>query len=702
MALQTFLPAVVFVAIIEASDKVMLTDKTISCRKRVYEGMEFHKASPLSDSWAKCPKGFTGYARWKCLGSQFDPDGPDISDCAPAFPKCPRTESLVRRVLDERHEEYVRIPRKVHPDNSATTAGPQTKNLEPKTASLQTTQTPQTGEIKPKSRDLHSEIMTPGFQISSQPLNITGAETFTHYPFQEVSAENDIFYCLPFADTFACLLSNDTKCKDKDTNYSRMVQRLSNASLSMISEQLQTIRNIWNMKLRSALLVNLMKVFAQFANSLPDRLNTSNPSSTCKLTLTAGMFVVERFALEAAKTLGKGASFLTRDKRVSIKCMNFDPVQDHDTAYVFESEDSVTVKTGKESKNTTSKFDGGDSLHATKSFPNVKTNSRNTTSEESREKNLPRSVQKSSVLLPLNNLKAIMNMTSTDRFQKRHSVPVVFLTFRNYANCLPFEFHNLTTSGNQTLVDQETISHAINSHILTVSVVGDSPTKLTSLTEPLVLTFSHLNTEGGLHPECVFLDMALDQPVWSRQGCELRSTNRTHSVCTCDHLSSFAVVARPSQMDCPKTRTENLKIVTYVLSGVSVTCNLLVELIFCLQTHPLKLTQRIQRHIAGSLLAGEVMFMWGTFSGGPGVEAGTLCTIIAGPAHYFFLIVCMWTAFECVYIFLLVVKKWREMTVGFPIVCAINYGVPAVIVALAAGLVITCLFLMNTIVLLQI
>lgn len=41
---------------------------------------------------------------------------------------------------------------------------------------------------------------------------------------------------------------------------------------------------------------------------------------------------------------------------------------------------------------------------------------------------------------------------------------------------------------------------------------------------------------------CVYWDAELGEGTWSDRGCLLVKSNATHTVCSCYHLSSFAVL----------------------------------------------------------------------------------------------------------------------------------------------------------------
>lgn len=62
----------------------------------------------------------------------------------------------------------------------------------------------------------------------------------------------------------------------------------------------------------------------------------------------------------------------------------------------------------------------------------------------------------------------------------------------------------------------------------------------TPLSAPLELTLRHLQSENITNGRCAFWD--IKRSDWSTSGCETVATNRTHTVCRCNHLTNFAVL----------------------------------------------------------------------------------------------------------------------------------------------------------------
>ncbi|GAB0091206.1 Latrophilin Cirl [Sergentomyia squamirostris] len=60
------------------------------------------------------------------------------------------------------------------------------------------------------------------------------------------------------------------------------------------------------------------------------------------------------------------------------------------------------------------------------------------------------------------------------------------------------------------------------------------------LSQPVRLTLQHIKTKNLSQPICVFWSY-IDR-AWSKDGCHVESTNVTHTVCLCNHLTNFALL----------------------------------------------------------------------------------------------------------------------------------------------------------------
>ncbi|KAK5884861.1 hypothetical protein CesoFtcFv8_018636 [Champsocephalus esox] len=124
---------------------------------------------------------------------------------------------------------------------------------------------------------------------------------------------------------------------------------------------------------------------------------------------------------------------------------------------------------------------------------------------------------------------------------------------------------------------QEEQSYKINSKVVTVTV---SNRNTSHLKEPVILTFDHLKQSNELSHTCVFWDSSKEGGSWSARGCSVLTSNPNYTVCSCNHLSSFAVLMALHEIE----DTFELQLITWVANakgyGTKRHCWLNLELIW--------------------------------------------------------------------------------------------------------------------------
>ncbi|XP_063048692.1 adhesion G protein-coupled receptor E5-like, partial [Engraulis encrasicolus] len=161
-----------------------------------------------------------------------------------------------------------------------------------------------------------------------------------------------------------------------------------------------------------------------------------------------------------------------------------------------------------------------------------------------------------------------------------------------------------------------------------------------SLPEPVTFTFKHTNTPKQDQKknikvgfECVFWDGG----VWSQRGCVKIQSNDTHTTCSCNHLSSFAVLMALYDIK----HTFELRLLTWIGLAVSLFCLVLCILTFgfCRSIRGTRTT--IHLHLSICLFMADLIFLCGISQAGqPG------CGLVAALLHYFFLAAFAWMLLE--------------------------------------------------------
>uniref|UniRef100_A0A1I8QC19 Latrophilin Cirl n=1 Tax=Stomoxys calcitrans TaxID=35570 RepID=A0A1I8QC19_STOCA len=165
------------------------------------------------------------------------------------------------------------------------------------------------------------------------------------------------------------------------------------------------------------------------------------------------------------------------------------------------------------------------------------------------------------------------------------------------------------------------------------------------LSQPIKLVLRHLKTENVTNPTCVFWNY-IDH-AWSANGCVLESTNRTHSICMCNHLTNFAIL-----MDVMDDHTHslftmfdgNMRILIYVSISIC-----LIFIVIALLTLKIfngvfikSARTSIYRSIYICLLFVEILFLIGIEQ----TETSKFCGFITVFLHCAILTAIAWFCFE--------------------------------------------------------
>ncbi|XP_072925035.1 adhesion G protein-coupled receptor E5-like isoform X2 [Hemitrygon akajei] len=175
---------------------------------------------------------------------------------------------------------------------------------------------------------------------------------------------------------------------------------------------------------------------------------------------------------------------------------------------------------------------------------------------------------------------------------------------------------------------------------------------------------------------CVFLRKSQGRVFWSTTGCEKMSSNHSHTLCNCRHLSNFAVLVALYKVEGPA-----LTIITYIGLMISLVALLtaIITFIMCRAIQSSRTT--IHTHLCLCLFLAELLFLIGISK----TENKGVCAAIAGVLHYLFLASFMWMLLEGFQLYLMVIKVFQAQSLHGKYTYPIAYGTPALIVILSAA-----------------
>ncbi|XP_065432541.1 adhesion G protein-coupled receptor E3-like [Chrysemys picta bellii] len=168
--------------------------------------------------------------------------------------------------------------------------------------------------------------------------------------------------------------------------------------------------------------------------------------------------------------------------------------------------------------------------------------------------------------------------------------------------------------------------------------------------------------------------------VYWKVVAESASTNSTHTTCSCDHLSSFAVLMAPT------TESDPLTIITYVGLTLSLLCLFLAILTFLLCRSIRNVSTSLHLQLCLCLFLADLLFL--TALTHPGSQVA--CAVIAGLLHYLFLASFSWMFLEGLHLFLTVrnlkvVNYTSASRFKKRFMYPFGYGFPALVVAISAA-----------------
>ncbi|XP_077057441.1 adhesion G protein-coupled receptor E3-like [Siphateles boraxobius] len=213
-------------------------------------------------------------------------------------------------------------------------------------------------------------------------------------------------------------------------------------------------------------------------------------------------------------------------------------------------------------------------------------------------------------------------------------------------------------------------------------------TNNTKLTKPVNFTLKHIrefDPSGSL--SCVYWNIS----EWIVDGCSVLKTNSSYTVCSCVHLSTFALImqtSRPSESDSLLEQLDLLNLVCVIVGLVFFSLALLTFAL-CQWSPGVNNVARI--NICISLLLAHLLLLLTQQYLSLIRPQQVLCAVISGVLHFLFLSGFVWMFIEAVLLFICVKnlsqissKKREVLSSGF--LCVIGYTVALVVVAVSVGL----------------
>ncbi|RXN30567.1 latrophilin-3-like isoform X1 [Labeo rohita] len=252
----------------------------------------------------------------------------------------------------------------------------------------------------------------------------------------------------------------------------------------------------------------------------------------------------------------------------------------------------------------------------------------------------------------------------------------------------------------------------VNSPIITAAINKDS--NKVYLSDPVIFTVRHIQqSEENFNPNCSFWSYSKRSMTgfWSTQDCRLLGTNRTHTTCSCTHLTNFAVLmahvdvksivvpvwssagfffsvwqtwgrmGRSLSQTLDPVHDLLLDVITWVGILLSLVCLLVCIFTFCFFRGLQSDRNTIHKNLCISLFIAETLFLTGINR----ADQPIACAVFAALLHFFFLSAFTWMFLEGVQLYIMLVEVFESEHSRRRYFYLAGYGIPALIVAVSAA-----------------
>ncbi|XP_052591229.1 adhesion G protein-coupled receptor L3 isoform X15 [Peromyscus californicus insignis] len=224
----------------------------------------------------------------------------------------------------------------------------------------------------------------------------------------------------------------------------------------------------------------------------------------------------------------------------------------------------------------------------------------------------------------------------------------------------------------------------VNSPVITAAINKEFSNKV-YLADPVVFTVKHIKqSEENFNPNCSFWSYSKRTMTgyWSTQGCRLLTTNKTHTTCSCNHLTNFAVLmAHVEVKHSDAVHDLLLDVITWVGILLSLVCLLICIFTFCFFRGLQSDRNTIHKNLCISLFVAEVLFLTGINR----TDQPIACAVFAALLHFFFLAAFTWMFLEGVQLYIMLVEVFESEHSRRKYFYLVGYGMPALIVAVSAA-----------------
>ncbi|KAM3863852.1 adhesion G protein-coupled receptor E1-like [Diretmus argenteus] len=258
----------------------------------------------------------------------------------------------------------------------------------------------------------------------------------------------------------------------------------------------------------------------------------------------------------------------------------------------------------------------------------------------------------------------------------------------------------LTLSGMESLLSHRYFQTENKTEMFSDVITAILPkTNHTNLSQPVNFTLQHKKRlpESGL-VTCVYWEDKGEKEVkgqmgdrgkeegetshWSVEGCCVAYSDENYTVCSCSHLSTFAIILQTGE---PPAHDPFLEWLNRLCVIIGLFFFALAIFTFLLCSWNPKINNTARLHLCVSLSLSHLLLLWNDKY----VQYELACTVMAGLLHFLVLASFVWMLLEALQLHLLVRRLSKVQVIqrdGLPrpLLYLIGYGVPFVIVGISA------------------
>uniref|UniRef100_A0A673YID7 Adhesion G protein-coupled receptor L2 n=1 Tax=Salmo trutta TaxID=8032 RepID=A0A673YID7_SALTR len=276
---------------------------------------------------------------------------------------------------------------------------------------------------------------------------------------------------------------------------------------------------------------------------------------------------------------------------------------------------------------------------------------------------------------------SIQLSSNTVKLNSRNGVAkLVFVMYKNLGQFLSTDNATIKMSNDAY---GRNVSVAVNSDIIAASINKESSRVF--ITDPVIFTLEHIDMDHYFNSNCSFWNYSERSMMgyWSTQGCKLLGSNKTHTTCSCSHLTNFAVLMAHQEISVSIGVHELLlTVITRVGIVVSLVCLAISIFTFCFFRGLQSDRNTIHKNLCINLFIAELIFLIGIDMTEPKIG----CSIVAGILHFFFLASFSWMCLEGVQLYLMMVEVFESEHSRRKYYYVSGYLLPAIVVGVSAAI----------------